>query len=628
MYLIIDWTRPSSLWGKVKMFIRKYLRLAVPTILVLLSACGGGGNSNAPSSTLYSAVTRQVGDTWSQTVNTTTVGNTTTTTVNNFTVDAVNTDGSASVATSDSNNNFLGTSMLAADGNVLVATDCITNPERAKYSLPLFIGKTWASSYTDACDQTPRKTVTVNGNVLDEENITVAAGTFDTLKITTVALETSGNPTLDGVTMNSTCWWAIKIGVAVKCQSTIIYAASAPTTDPGAVDYELTSFTPGNSSHAPTPPSTIYPAPSTPAPPQLAGPANPVFMPNPKLVPVFFQDSQNQTTIPDFAHKLVASSEWGLVQEYGIGVASVLPPVTLATTGASVLGASPTVASVNTWLTNALTAQTLGTVGPTTLLLIFLPPNIPIKFPNGDIVCTTFGGYHTYATLTGNVTIPYAIIPDCQRGLDTITSAAAHEIFEAVTDPFLTGYNSVNDQIPNDLGWKVAYHDTENGDLCAARSDHSVIPVDIGYKIARIWSNSAAAGWHDPCLPISAITAQAPYFNSAPTLPATVQITNINAVTGSAAGVVIPVGTTQTIAVHLFSDKPTGGVWHVSAQQVGLSTNQTSNLTFSWDRTTGQNGDVLHLTIAAPSSLPNGAVFEIKSYYGGVITNWVGAVSN
>src|SRR5205807_938811 len=99
-------------------------------------------------------------------------------------------------------------------------------------------------------------------------------------------------------------------------------------------------------------------------------------------------------------------------------------------------------------------------------------------------------------------------------------------------------------------------------------------PSDLGFEVARGWSNAAAAAGHNPCAPSSAT-----YFNSAPVLPDTVGYTD----SGSSAvskGINIPVGSTGTLLVDLFSDAPTAP-WTVSAfEETG------SNLSFTWDKTT------------------------------------------
>jgi hypothetical protein len=82
----------------------------------------------------------------------------------------------------------------------------------------------------------------------------------------------------------------------------------------------------------------------------------------------------------------------------------------------------------------------------------------------------------------------------------------------------------------------------------------------------------------------------------------------------------------------MFSDGDTGGPWTVSAYDV-LATYYGSyglkpTMTFDWDRTTGQNGEKLHLTITVTGNSPiaGAHAFMIKSQLGPRITVWPGLV--
>src|SRR5262249_25427179 len=129
---------------------------------------------------------------------------------------------------------------------------------------------------------------------------------------------------------------------------------------------------------------------------------------------------------------------------------------------------------------------------------------------------------------------------------------------------------------------------------------------DVGpYQVQRTWSNAAAKAGHDPCVP-------APdgeiYVAAAPVLPDSISIQGFNG-NVTTKGVTIPVGMSKTIDVKLYSDAPlTSDFFRVDAFDLtsffGAS---PPDLTFSWDRTWGRNGDTLHLTITrmhAPTELP------------------------
>ena len=632
---------------------KRLIHVFIIIVFGFLQACGSGGGSSATVAPpqRFSPVARHFGDTWVLNRTTTTVGGTTTTAPTTYTVDAMNPDGSYSLAAEIVSTGAISTALMAADGNVRVTQGCISTPGEIVYDFPFYVGKTWISSFTESCNGSQTYTVTINGNIAAEENITIGAATYRTLKVVTSAVETQGNPAAVVLTDTKTCSWAVDIGVTIQCSRQITYNNTPAASALASVSYQLTSFTPGSGNVPTSLAGNVYPA-LTQGMPQVGALTgnSPVSLPSPNLAPVFFADTvapypANASIMPGFLAKLVASQQWRLLNEYGVGVASVLPAVQLASAFAGAGIATTTIGTtatytpvtINNWLAAQLNASLAawGSPDANSVLAIFLPANIsiPITMANGSVMCQ--GGplaYHNVVTLANGTKIAYAIIPDCQRGLDTITVATSHEIFEAVADPFLTGYY----QTQNDFSWSVAYGGSEIGDMCTTRSDQAMFPADVGYKVARFWSNNALLGSvvSDPCVSRETIPAAPVYFNSAPDLlPGAVTLTTTNPVTNivqthPAAGVVLNANNTATIPVHLFSDKPTNGDWRVSAQQAGLAAGAPSTLTFSWDKTTGQNGDVLQLTITANSALPSGAAFEINSYYGGVVTHWVGAVSN
>jgi hypothetical protein len=123
-----------------------------------------------------------------------------------------------------------------------------------------------------------------------------------------------------------------------------------------------------------------------------------------------------------------------------------------------------------------------------------------------------------------------------------------------------------------------------------------------------------------------------PFFTSAPVLDEAVTITSPLIGTVVTKGITIPVGTSKTIEVDLFSDAATGGPWTVAADDLlareygayGL----TNTLSFAWDRTQGTNGEKLHLTITVTgASILGGAhAFEITSTLGSRSYVWPGVV--
>jgi hypothetical protein len=255
--------------------------------------------------------------------------------------------------------------------------------------------------------------------------------------------------------------------------------------------------------------------------------------------------------------------------------------------------------------------------------------------------CSAFGGYHDNTTqgdsgVAGN--FAYAVIPTCSSSVDDLTAVISHEWVEASTDPFLTsgGTFTLNGG-PNAAFYSADKSHViwdllgggEAGDLCEPEAPAVYItPSDVGYQVQRTWSNLQAQGSHDPCAPDIA----GAFFDSAPVLPETVTFTSSITGTITSQGITIPIGQSKTIEVDLFSDGDPGGPWTVSAADV-LSTYYGSygipqTLSFAWDRTTGLNGEKLHLTVTvtAASIIAGAHAFMITSSNGTRQAVWPGLV--
>jgi hypothetical protein len=150
------------------------------------------------------------------------------------------------------------------------------------------------------------------------------------------------------------------------------------------------------------------------------------------------------------------------------------------------------------------------------------------------------------------------------------------------------------------------YPGSELADLCETEPLSYVRTIG-SYEVQRFWSNASAKNGHDPCVPLIA----APYYNSVPVLNDAVTYASNTTVT--AKGVKVPLGTSKTIQVQLFSDAPTSD-WTLSAQDASYLFGGTTQLTFAWDQTSGNNGDTRALTITRVANGPSGATeFAIYS---------------
>ena len=140
---------------------------------------------------------------------------------------------------------------------------------------------------------------------------------------------------------------------------------------------------------------------------------------------------------------------------------------------------------------------------PDTLYMVHFPPGVSITITadNGDVAtsCKEFCGYHGAAVTSKKTPVLYAAMPDfsgrCDVGcgkettkFDNFTAAAAHEVVESVTNPyvsFVTDYD-----FP--LAW---YHKTlgEIGDICVARNGRIANAKGETFVVQAEWSNTRKA---------------------------------------------------------------------------------------------------------------------------------------
>lgn len=379
-------------------------------------------------------------------------------------------------------------------------------------------------------------------------------------------------------------------------------------------------------------PSTNYPAPHPPLPTLTNAAGGPVIA-HPKIALVFYPGYAYQHDLETFADSVGATSYWtAATSEYGIGPLSFTQSYVLSDEA----GAAPTTisdAQIDAFMNAQLAAGTFGTPDPQTIYTIVYPQSTTITMQNGPLgsgsSCTSFGGYHSDTTVNGQ-NYAYAVIPTCAnfgalQGLDGVTGATSHEWIEAVTDPYPStnngqdaAYSGVDD---DHFVWEVM-GGGEAGDLCVQESGAFFKPMGLGYMVQRTWSNKLAMASHDPCAPDPPNT---PFFDSAPVLPETVTINSQFTGTVKTKGVTIPVGQSKTIEVDLFSDASTSGPWSVQAiDALHVLYNQPASMSFQWDRSTGLNGEKLHLTISVTNASPLAGAhpFIIVSKLGPTHTMW------
>lgn len=368
--------------------------------------------------------------------------------------------------------------------------------------------------------------------------------------------------------------------------------------------------------------SDNYPAFAVDAPQVVTG-GGPVLV-TPKIVPVYFGNDDTSFTdqLTAFLNKLPASTYWGpSVKEYGVGAISVATPVQLTENAPDTIDD----ATIQSWLAGKMSDSAWPAPDANTIYVLFYPANATITLgQGGGTSCQDFGGYHDNITTTQD--IAYAVLPRCSdfgglTGVDAVSAATSHEIIEAATDPFPQSNGAYAQVDDNHIIWEFVLGGGETGDMCAQSQSSYYVPSDLGVTVQRTWSNAAAKAGHDPCLPSDGSA----YFNSMPLLSEKVNVAGQI----TTKGITIPVGQSKTIEVDLFSDAKTSGPWTVSATDSASLQGQTPELQFDWDRTSGVNGEKLHLTITVvKASQYNAEGFIIDSKLGSRRTFWAGLVGN
>lgn len=391
-------------------------------------------------------------------------------------------------------------------------------------------------------------------------------------------------------------------------------------------------------------PSDVYPAPHPPLPTLVNGMKGPVLT-SPKVYLVFYPSYPFEAAIQAFTQAMTTSPYWtATTSEYGVGALSYGGTTDLQTPAPSLISQ----ADLHAWVGTQIQNGAFGPPDPQAVYTIHFPMGTKITQPNpispafGTVdSCTAFGGYHSNVAVNlgdaGTTSFAYAVIPTCGI-LDSVTETLSHEWIEAATDPQVTaaGVFTLNGG-PNSAFFMPDQDHTvwgllgggEAADLCLPEGNIiRFTPPDLKQRVQRSWSNKSAMASHDPCVPL----ATEPFFDSAPVLDETVSFESTLTGKITTKGIKIARDESKTIEVDLFSDADTGGPWKVVAEDL-LATVYANyglkpTMSFEWDRTQGQNGEKLHLTITVtgPSLIAGAHAFMITSWLKNRVAVWPGLV--
>jgi hypothetical protein len=426
---------------------------------------------------------------------------------------------------------------------------------------------------------------------------------------------------------------AIAIGLALRLASAACGGTIANSDDAGPQQHDaMVPVTPDANSEAASRETgreiatdTNYPA-SHPPLPTVVSAGGPTLA-TPEFIPITFPGDPNQADIVAFTSAIGASTYWSTIaSQYGVGPATRGAPVVL-TAAEEPPGTGGTIADadVQAWLQMEIESGVLvGTNGPSTVYAVYFPSGTTITLPteSGGIAesCLQFGGYHAFFQTTDTgAHVAYVVIARCSTfpttsgpltGLDAITGPASHEYLEVATDPEPRSNPAYVDPDEANIFWAFAFGGGEIGDMCALFPNAFFKPAGLPYTVQRSWSNESALASHDPCQPD--LTRGEVYFNSVAVLPD--EVTIGGAMTRA---LTLDLHTSKTVEVDLYSDGPTTGPWSVQAVDVLEFQGYAAALSFRWDKTSGTNGDKLHLTVTARSN-PRGGIdgFMLMSQLG------------
>jgi hypothetical protein len=332
-----------------------------------------------------------------------------------------------------------------------------------------------------------------------------------------------------------------------------------------------------------------------------------------QLVSIVVQGETLSSALFGFGDALVASTWWTAVgKDYSLGAAAMPtvhvtgPAIPHNTTRAD--PQNPGESDMVSYIQQLIASNTAPAPHANTLYMLYLPPGIvAYDEPTGtsNTNCQLYGGYHSAFNATANLFdgsvsgVSWAFAQRCGQGQvlseqDTLTVTASHEIIESATDA-IPGYGwGMVGPVITSMPWTQSPYAAlggEVGDLCA-----DTLWSDGTYAYQRVWSNTAAMGKGDPCLPAY---PNLPYFNtSAPQ-----------------GWYSVTAGASVNVPLAGFSDRATAD-WYVYAavgagndtandMTGGITSSTTAQTTMGTTATTN-NGRTATLTINAAAGTASG----------------------
>jgi hypothetical protein len=159
--------------------------------------------------------------------------------------------------------------------------------------------------------------------------------------------------------------------------------------------------------------------------------------------------------------------------------------------------------------------------------------------------------------------------------------------------------------------------------MCEFNTDAEIIPADGQLTVQRTWSNKAAAAGQNPCVP-----ATGTYYGTEPVLNDSVTLSFFGG-SSKTRGVKIAKNTTGTVDLPLFASGISGPFTVVAYDGIYNYFGGDKTLELKLDRNTGNNGDVLKLSITPTAFDPDlkAGIFVVEAHWQGGMSLAMGMVA-
>ncbi|HEX2690623.1 MAG TPA: hypothetical protein VHN14_28600 [Kofleriaceae bacterium] len=209
---------------------------------------------------------------------------------------------------------------------------------------------------------------------------------------------------------------------------------------------------------------------------------------NVQLVTITYEGYAARDQVEAFGDMIIGSSWYRSVgMEYGVYAGSHVQKVRLASAPASITR-DQIEAQIKQLITDQLVPKPAAD-GSQLLYMIYIPPTVVRGAGLQGI-----HGYHTSIRLDG-VQSPIVVVLDEGGDLTATTSMAAHQLINAVTNPYSPPRDGYYADPPMSDPWSLAQG--EIADLCGGET-----PVtDSGFTLPRVYSSLAVVAGRSPCKP-------------------------------------------------------------------------------------------------------------------------------